>query len=87
MPDGGGTLVELMSSGWEKMDRTAQRAYGAYRLNWGAALDRFADRFSGVVVVFSIMSAAIDLIGQRGNFIRNSHGMIPRSDKSAGTPA
>jgi activator of Hsp90 ATPase-like protein len=77
LPEGAGTRVELVSSGWEKMGRTAQRAYGAYRLNWGAALDRFAKRFSGVVVLFSMMSAGIDLIGQRGTFIRNSHGMMP----------
>ena len=71
-----GTRVELTSSGWEKIGKTAQRAYGAYRLNWGAALDRFAGRFSGVVVLFSLMSAGIDLIGQRGNFIRNSQGRM-----------
>ena len=86
VPDGAGTRVELVSSGWEKMGRTAQRAYGAYRLNWGAALDRFANRFSGVVVLFSIMSAGIDLIGQRGTFIRHSHGRMPPSEKSASAP-
>lgn len=76
LAEGVGTRVELVSSGWEKMGKRAQRAYGAYRLNWGAALDRFAERFSGVVVLFSVMSAGIDLIGQRGNFIRNSHGRM-----------
>jgi len=76
LPEGVGTRVELTSSGWEKMGQSAQRAYGAYRLNWGAALDRFAGRFSGVVVLFSLMSAGIDLIGQRGTFIRNSHGRM-----------
>lgn len=79
-PDGSGTRVELISSGWEKMGKRAQRAYGAYRLNWGAALDRFAGRFSGVVVLFSVMSAGIDLLGQRGSFIRNSHGRMPRAE-------
>jgi uncharacterized protein YndB with AHSA1/START domain len=74
--DGVGTRVELVSSGWEKMGKTAQRAYGAYRLNWGAALARFAKRFSGVVVLFSLMSAGIDLIGQRGSFMRGSRGMM-----------
>ena len=73
---GAGTRVELVSSGWERMGKRAQRAYGAYRMNWGATLDRFANRFSGVVVLFSIMSAGIDLIGQRGSFIRNSHGKM-----------
>ena len=82
LPDGVGTRVELTSSGWEKMGKRAQRAYGAYRLNWGAALDRFAERFSGVVVLFSVMSAGIDLIGQRGNFIRNSHGRMTPSEES-----
>ena len=86
LPNGVGTRVELTSSGWEKMGKSAQRAYGAYRLNWGAALDRFAERFSGVVVLFSVMSAGIDLIGQRGNFIRNSHGRMPPSEQSATAP-
>jgi hypothetical protein len=86
LPDGVGTRVELTSSGWDKMGKSAQRAYGAYRLNWGAALDRFAERFSGVVVLFSVMSAGIDLIGQRGTFIRNSHGRMPPSEESANPP-
>jgi len=86
LPDGVGTRVELTSSGWDKMGKSAQRAYGAYRLNWGAALDRFAERFSGVVVLFSVMSAGIDLIGQRGTFIRNSHGRMPPSAESAKPP-
>jgi len=76
LPDGEGTRVELVSSGWEKMGKAAQRAYGAYRLNWGAALARFAERFSGVVVLFSLMSAAMDLTGQRGSFLRGSKGMM-----------
>ena len=80
-PDGAGTRVELISSGWEKMGKRAQRAYGAYRLNWGAALDRFAGRFSGVVVLFSVMSAGIDLLGQRNSFIKNSHGRMPPAEE------
>ena len=83
VPDGTGTRVDLVSSGWEKMGKTAQGAYGAYRLNWGAALDRFANRFSGVVILFSIMSAGIDLIGQRGTFIRKSYGVMPPDERSA----
>ena len=83
LPDGVGTRVDLTSSGWDAMSKAAQRAYGAYRLNWGAALARFADRFSGVVVLFSVMSAGIDLLGQRGNFIRNSHGKMPADQESA----
>lgn len=78
-PHGAGTHVELISSGWERVSKTAQRAYGAYRLNWGAVLDRFAKRFSGVVVLFSIMSGAIDVIGQRSAFIRNSRGRMSPS--------
>jgi len=83
VPDGAGTRVELVSSGWEKMGKTAQRAYGAYRLNWGATLARFANQFSGVVVLFGIMSAGIDLIGQRGSFIRNSEGKMPAEKESS----
>lgn len=87
LPDGAGTRVELTSAGWGEISKAAQRAYGAYRLNWGAALARFADRFSGVVVLFSVMSAGIDLFGQRGNFIRNSHGRMPSNKESASMQA
>ena len=86
VPDGAGTRVELVSSGWERMGKRAQRAYGAYRMNWGAALDRFANRFSGVVLLFSIMSAGIDLIGQRGSFVRNSRGMMSSDNDSPRAP-
>lgn len=76
LPEGTGTRVELVSSGWEKMGKAARSAYGAYGLNWGAALSRFANRFSGVVALFSVMSAGIDLIGQRGSFMRGSRGLM-----------
>ncbi len=78
-PEGTGTRVELVSRGWEKMSLQAKRARGGYHMTWGVALDRYAGRFSGVLLLFIAMSTAIDIIGQRGTFIRNSLGRMPAS--------
>ncbi len=76
VPEGTGTRVELVSSGWEKMGKDAQRAHGGFRLSWGCALDGFAGRFSGVRILFTVMCAAIDITGQRNSFIRGSLGRM-----------
>jgi len=75
--EGTGTRLELVSRGWENMSRDAKRARGGYRLTWGVALDTYAGRVSAPLLLFTAMSATIDLIGQRGTFIRNSLGKMP----------
>ena len=75
-PQGRGTRVELVSTGWEKMGDQARRAYGGYRMSWQAVLDAFAVRSTGVRFLFNVMSTAIDAFGQRNSFIRNSHGRM-----------
>jgi uncharacterized protein YndB with AHSA1/START domain len=78
-PEGTGTRVELVARGWEKMSPAAKRARGGYQMTWGIALDRYAGRFSGALLLFIAMAAAIDVIGQRGSFVRNSLGRMPAS--------
>jgi uncharacterized protein YndB with AHSA1/START domain len=85
-PDGTGTHVELVSRGWEKMSRDANRARGGYRLTWGIALDKFASRLSGPHILFVAMAATIDLIGQRGTFVRDSLGRMPSVSRAGGPP-
>ena len=75
-PDGAGTRVDLISTGWEKMSDQAQRTRGGYQLGWGLVLDRFAGRFSPALLFFGAMSAGITLIGQRGKFVRTSLGKM-----------
>jgi uncharacterized protein YndB with AHSA1/START domain len=77
VPEGTGTLVELVATGWEKMSPEARRARSGYRMTWRAALDRYADRFGGTILMFNVMSTAIDAMGQRGTFIRNSLARMP----------
>jgi uncharacterized protein YndB with AHSA1/START domain len=75
-PDGDRTRVDLVSTGWEKMSDKAQHTRGGYQLGWGLVLDRFAGRFSPLLLFFGAMSAGITLIGQRGKFIRTSLGKM-----------
>ena len=76
-PEGSGTRVELVSRGWEKMGLAARGARGGYILTWGSALDRYAGRLGGPYLFFVAMSAAIDILGQRGSFMRHSLGRMP----------
>jgi uncharacterized protein YndB with AHSA1/START domain len=75
-PEGAGTRVDLLSTGWEKMSEKAQHTRGGYQLGWGLVLDRFAGRFRPVLLFFYAMSAGITLIGQRGKFVRTSLGKM-----------
>ena len=75
-PEGEGTRVDLVSTGWEKMGDKARAARGGYHLGWGLVLNRFAGRFSPLLLFFGAMSAGITLIGQRGKFVRTSLGKM-----------
>ena len=75
-PEGEGTRVDLVSTGWEKMSDKARATRGGYQLGWGLVLDRFAGRFRPVMLFFSAMSFGITLIGQRGKFVRTSLGRM-----------
>lgn len=76
VPEGTGTRVELVSTGWEKMSSEARRAYGGYQLSWKAALDRYAGHASVTTFLFNAMSVAIDLTRGREKFIANSRSRM-----------
>ncbi|MGH7535052.1 MAG: SRPBCC domain-containing protein [Gemmatimonadales bacterium] len=44
VPEGSGTRLELVATGWEKWGRKAQRARRAYRAGWGYVLNVWAGR-------------------------------------------
>lgn len=76
-PEGAGTRVELVSTGWDTMrDATARRSRGGYAIGWPAILARYAGRFSAGEVSFYAMSWMIDLTRQRDTFMRNSRGRV-----------
>lgn len=77
LPEGTGTRVELVSSGWERMGPAARNAHGGYALSWRAALDGFAGKFSGTLLLFDVMSGLIDLTRGRDRFVRNSLSRMP----------
>ena len=41
-PEAGGTLVELVHRGWERLGEIAERARAEYGQGWGGVLSRFA---------------------------------------------
>ncbi len=76
-PDDGGTRVELVSSGWERLSDETRRSYRGYKMSWRAIVDAYAGRVSLMRVFFSAMSAVITLLGQRDSFVRGSRGRLP----------
>jgi hypothetical protein len=79
VPEASGTRVELVSSGWERVGAEARRGYGSYGTGWNAVLGTFAERFSAPALLFYSVSAAINLVGQRGTVIRKSLGRMARA--------
>jgi uncharacterized protein YndB with AHSA1/START domain len=77
VPQAGGTRVELVSSGWERMGGHARRSYGGYRLSWRAALGVYARQPTASLLFLQAMSTMISVTGQRGTFIRHSRGRMP----------
>ncbi len=57
----GGTLVELVSHGWERLGRRARRERRGYEIGWGSVLEVFAGRKSAAFVLFALISGAITL--------------------------
>lgn len=46
IPDGSGTRVELVSTGWEKLGSRARRERKGYDIGWRSVLDVYAERRS-----------------------------------------
>ena len=86
-PEGTGTRVDLVSSGWEKMQSpAAKRSRGGYVMTWTAVLSRFAGRRSRIGGLFAIVSWAMDLTGGRKKFIANSLGRMPAAPTDGTNP-
>lgn len=62
IPEGGGTRVELVSTGWERLGAKAGRERKGYSIGWGAVLDVFAGRRSAAVVTFGALSHVITFV-------------------------
>jgi uncharacterized protein YndB with AHSA1/START domain len=55
-PQAGGTKVELVSTGWEKLGTRAARERKGYAIGWGSILDVFAGKRSFVMLLFAAIS-------------------------------
>jgi uncharacterized protein YndB with AHSA1/START domain len=74
-PHGGGTRLELISTGWEKWGRGAPRARRGYSLGWGHILHVWAGRRTLATRCMDAVIGAIDL-AQR---LRGSSAAIDRA--------
>lgn len=60
-PEAGGTKVELVSTGWEKLGARAKREYKGYSIGWGSILDIFAGKRTFVILLFALISKGVRL--------------------------
>lgn len=61
LPEGGGTRVELVSGGWERLGSRARRERKGYSVGWGSVLEVFAGRKNAAFVIFGLISGAVTL--------------------------
>jgi uncharacterized protein YndB with AHSA1/START domain len=76
-PEGSGTRVDLVSTGWERLGARAHRERKGYSIGWGSVLDVYAGRTTAVILLFGVISRALTL------FLRVT-GKLERSIDQAG---
>jgi uncharacterized protein YndB with AHSA1/START domain len=78
---GGGSLVVLTSSGWEKLGARAARERKGYSIGWGSILEQFAGRRSAAAMVFAAISHTLTFFlrvtGRLEREIDNAGGRMP----------
>lgn len=79
-PEGGGTRLELVSSGWERWGKGAPRARRGYDLGWGGVLNTWAGRRTLGMRVMGAMMALMTFVqafrGGRSALIARSGGEL-----------
>lgn len=78
LPDGTGTRLELVSTGWERMGPKARKMRKGYNVGWGAVLDSWAGRRSAATVLFAALSGGATL------YLRLTGGLEASIDKAGG---
>jgi uncharacterized protein YndB with AHSA1/START domain len=80
MPEGAGTRVELVSTGWERLGARARSERRGYGIGWQWVLDGWAGRRSTAGVAFgvlvSVMGLVLRLKGTRDREIDRAGGRI-----------
>lgn len=59
--DGTGTRVELISSGWERLGQKGRGMRKGYDLGWGSVLSTYSERWSLVMMIFTVISRVMTL--------------------------
>jgi uncharacterized protein YndB with AHSA1/START domain len=82
-PEGSGTRVELIATGWENWGKGAERARRGYRIGWGIVLNLWAGRITmGMRLANALgkLALALQLIrhGGRTGLINSAEGEIER---------
>lgn len=87
-PRDGGTLVELVSTGWERLGAGAARMRKGYDVGWGSVLDAYAGRWSPVIPLFRMISGSqrtwLRLTGRLEQEINASGGRLPDRTPATG---
>jgi uncharacterized protein YndB with AHSA1/START domain len=77
-PEGKGTRLELISTGWEKLGRRARRAQKGYNIGWGYVLNVWAGRRTTQMAVMDGIVGGLNLLqrfrGGRAAEIRRAEG-------------
>ena len=60
-PEGSGTRVRLLSTGWERLGAKGKSARKGYDIGWGSVLDNWAGKRSAAFVIFGVLSRVITL--------------------------
>jgi uncharacterized protein YndB with AHSA1/START domain len=80
-PEGSGTMVELISTGWERLGANAGKMRKGYDIGWGSVLDAYAGRWSMMIPIFKVMSGVqrfwLKLTGRLDQEINASGGRLP----------
>lgn len=76
-PEGTGTRVELVSTGWERLGARGRRERKGYDVGWGSVLDTYAGRTTVVILLFGVISRVL-------TFLLRVTGRLERSIDEAG---
>jgi uncharacterized protein YndB with AHSA1/START domain len=80
-PEGSGTRVELVSTGWERLGARGRREQKGYSIGWGSVLDIYAGRSSAVIVLFAMISSTmtffLKISGKLEKSIDQAGGRLP----------
>jgi uncharacterized protein YndB with AHSA1/START domain len=81
VPEGNGTRVELISTGWERLGTRARRMRKGYDVGWGSVLDAYAGRWTPMIPLFRVLSGVqrgwLRLTGRLEQEINASGGRLP----------